>query len=185
MVPLGGEPDCDAPINMTRYRDTENGTRESRLVVLGVLAAGVILVQSILGILIYRGLQSWPDRGTFGDMFGAVNTLFSGLAFAGVVYAILLQRKELALQRRELELTRAELKRTARAQEKSERAFSRQVYLMALAALVSARVETKKTFDESLEKSRQGMEELERILELTRPEELGLGPPGAVEAGDE
>ena len=35
-------------------------------------------------------------------MFGAVNALFSGLAFAGVVYAIFLQRMDLALQRKEL-----------------------------------------------------------------------------------
>lgn len=44
-----------------------------------------------------------PNRGTFGDMFGAVNALFSGLAFAGVVYAILLQRKDLELQKQDLE----------------------------------------------------------------------------------
>jgi hypothetical protein len=50
------------------------------------------------------------NRGTVGDMFGAVNALFSGLAFVGVVYAILLQRKELKLQREELALTREELK---------------------------------------------------------------------------
>lgn len=44
-----------------------------------------------------------PDKaGEFGDMFGAVNALFSGLAFAGVVYAIFLQRIDLALQRQEL-----------------------------------------------------------------------------------
>jgi hypothetical protein len=42
-------------------------------------------------------------------MFGAINALYSGLAFAGVIYAILLQRKELRLQRKELELTRNEL----------------------------------------------------------------------------
>ncbi|MDG3006426.1 hypothetical protein [Paludisphaera mucosa] len=33
--------------------------------------------------------------GTFGDMFGALNCLFSGAAFVGVVYAVLLQRREL------------------------------------------------------------------------------------------
>jgi len=55
-------------------------------------------------------LQGDENRGTFGDMFGAVNALFSGLAFGGVIYAILLQRKELKLQRKELELTRGELK---------------------------------------------------------------------------
>ena len=47
-------------------------------------------------------LTQWSERGTFGDMFGAVNALFSGLAFVGVIIAILLQRQELQLQRTEL-----------------------------------------------------------------------------------
>lgn len=54
-------------------------------------------------------LHNLDDRGSFGDMFGAVNALFSGLAFAGVILAILLQKEELSLQRKELELTRNEL----------------------------------------------------------------------------
>jgi hypothetical protein len=45
-------------------------------------------------------------RGTFGDMFGAINALFSGLAFASLIYAIFLQREELRLQRTELTATR-------------------------------------------------------------------------------
>lgn len=61
------------------------------------------------------------DRGTFGDSFGAINALFSGLAFGGIIYTILLQRKELTLQREELQLTREELKRTANAQEESNK----------------------------------------------------------------
>lgn len=31
----------------------------------------------------------------FGDMFGAVNSLFSGLALGGVIYAVLLQSDEI------------------------------------------------------------------------------------------
>jgi hypothetical protein len=50
--------------------------------------------------------------GTFGDMFGSVNALFSGLAFAGVILAIFMQRDELSLQRQELEATRSELRAT-------------------------------------------------------------------------
>ena len=42
------------------------------------------------------------DRGTFGDMFGGLNTFFSGLAFAGIVYAILLQREDLIETRKEV-----------------------------------------------------------------------------------
>jgi hypothetical protein len=69
------------------------------------IVAIVIFMWAASGALLY-GMN---DRGTFGDMFGAINALFSGLAFAGVIYAILLQRIELRLQRNELSLTRQEL----------------------------------------------------------------------------
>lgn len=49
-------------------------------------------------------------RGTFGDMFGVTNAFFSGLAFGGVIYAIILQKRELELQRKELKDTREVLK---------------------------------------------------------------------------
>ena len=49
------------------------------------------------------------DQGLIGDSFGAVNSLFSGLALAGVIYAIVLQRHELQMQREELENSRREL----------------------------------------------------------------------------
>lgn len=58
-------------------------------------------------------LYNIDKRGTFGDMFGAVNALFSGLALAGVIYAILLQHRELGIQIEELELTRAAMQRSA------------------------------------------------------------------------
>lgn len=41
--------------------------------------------------------------GEYGDMFGSANALFSSLAFAGVVLAIILQSLELRLQREEIE----------------------------------------------------------------------------------
>ena len=69
----------------------------------------VLLVLGAWGLTWYL-LKDMSDRGTFGDMFGAVNALFSGLAFVGVVFAIILQSKELKLQRRELKFTREELK---------------------------------------------------------------------------
>lgn len=70
-----------------------------------VLLLAVGLVWAVSGWVIYP----LPDRGTFGDMFGAVNALFSALAFAAIIYTIFLQRKELALQRQELAFTRVEL----------------------------------------------------------------------------
>lgn len=52
------------------------------------------------------------QRGTFGDMFGTVNALFSGFAFAGIIFTILLQKKELSSQREALLLQHEELKAT-------------------------------------------------------------------------
>ncbi|MCY3870803.1 MAG: putative phage abortive infection protein [Gemmatimonadetes bacterium] len=50
------------------------------------------------------------DKETqFGDRFEAINALFAGLAFAGVIFAIILQWLELGLQRQELKDTRAEI----------------------------------------------------------------------------
>jgi hypothetical protein len=67
-------------------------------------------------------------------MFGVVSTLFFGLAFAGVIYAIFLQRDELALQREELKLTRTELERSAKAQEESTDLLKRQLDVQVLPA---------------------------------------------------
>ena len=35
-------------------------------------------------------------KGQFGDKFGAANALFSGLAFAGIIITLLLQRRDLS-----------------------------------------------------------------------------------------
>lgn len=51
-------------------------------------------------------ISELTHRGVFGDMFGSINALFSGLAFVGVIVAILLQKEELEEQRRELKLSR-------------------------------------------------------------------------------
>lgn len=50
-------------------------------------------------------------RGLFGDSFGAVNSLISAFAFAGMIVAFILQRYELRLQRKELGDSRKEMRR--------------------------------------------------------------------------
>ena len=67
----------------------------------GLLTKMIFLVLSIwilsIVLIIFK-LDNWSDRGTFGDLFGAVNALFSGLAFAGLIYTIVLQKQDLELQ---------------------------------------------------------------------------------------
>jgi hypothetical protein len=60
------------------------------------------------------------DKGNYGDAFGSLNTLFSGFALAGVIYALLLQNKSLRLQNMSLDLARIE-------QEQSEESLNMQI----------------------------------------------------------
>ena len=102
----------------------------------------IVVFIAIFPIYFFIIRYFYPDmisRSQFGDLFGGLNTFFSGLAFGGVVYAIILQRKDLELQREELKLTREELKRTAEAQEKSEQALSKQAASLKITAKLNGK----------------------------------------------
>lgn len=105
--------------------------RVSGFFILALLA--IVLVTSA-GLVIYRVLPDWETRSDFGGMFGSVDALFSGLALAGVIYALTLQRTELRLQREELQLSRREMERSATAQERTELAVAEQARYMRLTA---------------------------------------------------
>ena len=53
---------------------------------------------------IYLCVGNWEVRGQLGDMFGAVNSLFSGL-----IVTLILQRKDLNLQRESIQQTNEQL----------------------------------------------------------------------------
>lgn len=85
----------------------------------------VILLWIISGFIIdyYWGEDG---RGTIGDMFGAVNALFSGLAFAGLIITLLYQKEELSLQRAELSQTRQELESQCKEFEQQNKTLKQQ-----------------------------------------------------------
>ncbi len=89
---------------METIEETKNESTEDKYTLLWVLTAIVV----VIWIVSYFWLKDDTQRGTFGDMFGGVNALFSGLAFAGVIFTIFLQKRELGLQREELKATREE-----------------------------------------------------------------------------
>jgi len=91
-------------LNMKKLLSINPDSKRTPLIL--IIVVGFLWLSS--AILIDRYVH---HRGTFGDMFGAVNALFSGLAFAGIIYTILLQREELKQQREELKLTRAEFEK--------------------------------------------------------------------------
>lgn len=94
------------------------------------LLIAVFIFWLVAELIPYYRFKDWAVRGQYGDSFGAINSLFSGLAFAGIIYTIILQQKELRLQRKELFYTRKELERSSKAQEDSEKALREQSKLM-------------------------------------------------------
>jgi hypothetical protein len=77
-----------------------------------------IFIAIVAIVLLYAGLiiyLTWPiseysvaKAGVFGDSFGIVTSLFSGLAFGGIIITILLQRQELSESREIFKLQRFE-----------------------------------------------------------------------------
>jgi Na+/H+ antiporter NhaC len=62
---------------------------------------GIIFSISILVVLVFWIVNyniEMKKVGEFGDKFGAVNALFSGLAFAGIIITVYMQKEELSLQ---------------------------------------------------------------------------------------
>lgn len=104
-----------------------------------LVSIAIIISLPIYFLLVYHFYPGMTERGQFGDMFGALNAIFSGLALLGVIYAILLQKKDLELQREELKLTRDELSRTAKAQENSEKALLEQATSLKITAQLNGK----------------------------------------------
>lgn len=87
---------------------------------------GVVVIWGI-SIPIFRCVfPELGEKGQLGDLFGAINALFAGLAFAGVICAIILQNRELKLQREELAATRAELKGQKKQLQAQDRTLQKQ-----------------------------------------------------------
>jgi len=80
---------------------------------LGAMAIGVLWALS--PFMLHRVFGAPENAGTFGDSFGAINALFSGLAFLGVIVAIILQRQELIEQRLEIRHSRIAQEESANA----------------------------------------------------------------------
>ncbi len=96
-----------------------------------IMALGMILIPIGIG-------DSWEVRGQIGDMVGIINSMFSGLAFVGLLGTIVLQQRELGLQRQDLKLTRDEVRRSAEAQERSEEALRLQAASQKATAQINA-----------------------------------------------
>ncbi|MBU1233291.1 MAG: putative phage abortive infection protein [Proteobacteria bacterium] len=84
----------------------EKPSRKSILTVFSPFAMVVILFTFFLYYF-----SAFGEKDKLGDSFGTLNTLFSGLAFAGLIVTLFFQRKEIIQNKEELNLTRIEFKK--------------------------------------------------------------------------
>lgn len=146
------------------------------------LALGVVVILIVTGIGILWVSDDLAKAGQFGDMFGGANALFSGLAFVGVIYAILLQSKELELQREELKMTRKEMElaraqyqKSADAQEDLVEKQMLNARITGVSAIVQGRYQLAAAFGANATQHVKGAQEAEDILDELL-EEAGLAP---------
>lgn len=71
-------------------------TRKNVAISVAIVAVLWIGVGFVLPRCLFPRDDQQGLRGTWGDQFGAVNSLFSGLAFAGLLVALYIQNRELA-----------------------------------------------------------------------------------------
>ncbi|WP_298330647.1 putative phage abortive infection protein [Asticcacaulis sp.] len=101
--------------------DDKRKTRSQWFETYWVLVAVLVVATAWLLNLGFGWAQLWAalkadsdethiNAGVFGDMFGAVNALFSGLSIIGIVYAIRQQDQQLKLAREEVKTAQETLK---------------------------------------------------------------------------
>jgi hypothetical protein len=85
-------------------KQTKNNRPKLLQIILGTLIIVLVLWSINLFLTTDNISQLFKENiGVFGDKFGAVNALFSGLAFAGIIITIWLQREDLKETRKEME----------------------------------------------------------------------------------
>lgn len=72
------------------------------ILLLSVLAVYAGFFVTLLWSVPFVDIPTKLRDGTFGDSFGTLNTLFSGLAFSGVLISLMFQRKDLAETRSQI-----------------------------------------------------------------------------------
>lgn len=98
---------------MSRLFRHTNWFRKHKPWIIFAIAVLFIIAVCLLFVYIMKE-QPWgmDKRGQFGDMFGALGAVFSGLAFAGLIVTLIQQHDDLKLQREYLRLQRQEIAQT-------------------------------------------------------------------------
>ncbi len=105
------------------------------------LAIGAVFFAYVTNF--FYAVWSGQQGGTFGDTFGATNSLFSGVALMMLIYAVILQREELSLIKEERDDTRKLLEGQEKINALQEAALRKQIFEQSFNALLKMTVDEK------------------------------------------
>ncbi|HKS11274.1 MAG TPA: hypothetical protein VJS13_17105 [Pyrinomonadaceae bacterium] len=158
---------------------SEEKIKRERLGLAVGLSVVVIVLEVVSAVVIYRFFKDWNLASNFGESFGAVNSLFSGLALAGIVCTLLLQRKALEEQRVQFLKADEESLRTQTDRAKTYEMLNRQVEALNRAVEIHAiqlyithlEQQIKHTQDKTklLNEKETCFQRLKNLLELNKP----------------
>jgi len=146
--------------------------------ILGATAIVFLLWGGGFLILRYGLIGDWETRAQAGDTFGGITSLFSGLAFAGLIVTLWMQRHELRLQRLELAETRAELANQREVMERQTRHtekqnlettfFRRLQHFETIIAAIDRQYLDRDANGKEIQSTVQGRDALERLARTVR-----------------
>lgn len=113
----------------------------SKSLIFIIYIVAIIFIWCLSWYLIDLNIIDSNERGVFGDKFGAINSLFSGLAFVGLIVTLRYQKEELELQRQELAETRKELEGQKKEFEEQNKIMRRQSFENTLFNMLSLQQE--------------------------------------------
>lgn len=88
----------------------------SKWIIFGLVCLCVLVFQGLTFVVVTASVSEWQVRGQLGDLFGITNSLFSGMAFAGVIFTMLLQQDQITNQQEEATQERDEARRSLETQ---------------------------------------------------------------------
>ena len=115
--------------------------RLSKRLICIIFVIVILVIWGVSWIILDMKIINPNERGVFGDKFGVVNSLFSGLAFAGLIITLFFQKEELELQRQELAETRKELEGQKKEFEEQNKIMRRQSFENTLFNMLSLQQE--------------------------------------------
>mgnify|MGYP003117930815 CR=1 FL=1 len=142
-------------------RDNEQSSKYKYwpLAAMVLVAAAVLATPFAIDFLQVRLYKDSTGNGEFGDQFGFVNALFSGLAFAILIIALWMQREELQAQRSAILIQIDEFKNQVEEMKATKQVLADQTRSMRLQNFENTFFQLFKVFTESQERYKQPIDD--------------------------